>query len=91
MSNNSDLENEELITNSPKNRSFIDKILRSNDEYAIKNLFEEYFDLHTTKNNRNRITWDELRFIINELLSQNHDELTLTEATNIFYQIYQSQ
>ncbi len=96
MSNNSnekasERKKEKMITNSSKNRLFIDKILQSHDEYAIKNLFEEYFDLHTTKNTRNRITWDELRFIIKEILQRNNDELTLNEATNIFYQIYQLQ
>jgi len=99
MSNNSDqIDNqsservkEKSITNSRKNRLFIDNILKSNDEYAIKKLFEEYFYLHTEKNNRNRITWDELRFIINEILQRNNDQLILSEATNIFYQIYQLQ
>jgi len=82
---------EKSITNSRKNRLFIDNILKSNDEYAIKKLFEEYFYLHTEINNRNQITWDELRFIINEILQRNNDQLILSEATNIFYQIYQLQ
>jgi hypothetical protein len=99
MSNNSEQRDdqsferikEKNITNSRKNRSFIDNILKSNDEYAIKKLFEEYFYLHAEKNNRDRITWDELRFIIKEILQRNDDEVTLNEATNIFYQMYQLQ
>jgi hypothetical protein len=99
MSNKSDQKDNQLserikektITNSRKNRSFIDNILKTNDEYAIKKLFEEYFYLHTEINNRNQITWDELRFIINEILQRNNDQLILSEATNIFYQIYQLQ
>jgi hypothetical protein len=87
----SEHEKEKLITNSRKNRSFIDNILKSNDENAIKKLFEEYFYLHAEKNKHHRITWDELRFIINEILQRNNDELILSEATNIFYQIYQLQ
>lgn len=91
--NNQSLEHitENIITNSRKNRLFINNILKSNDENAIKKLFEEYFYLHTKKNNRNKITWNELSFITNEILQRNNDELNLNEATNIFYQIYLSQ
>ncbi|CAF1099301.1 unnamed protein product [Adineta steineri] len=84
-------EKEKLITNSHKNRSFINNILKSNDEHAIKKLFEEYFYLHTKNNNHDRITWDELRFIINEILQRNNDELMLSEASKLFYQMYQLQ
>jgi hypothetical protein len=84
-------QNEECITNSRKNRAFIDNILQSKDEHAVKKLFEEYFYLHTEKNHRDQITWDELRFIIHEILQQNNENLFLNEATNLFYQIYQSQ
>ncbi|CAF1247708.1 unnamed protein product [Adineta steineri] len=84
-------EKEKLITNSHKNRSFINNILKSNDEHAIKKLFEEYFYLHAKNNNHDRITWDELRFIINEILQRNNDELILSEASKLFYQMYQLQ
>jgi hypothetical protein len=87
----SDREKEKNITNSRKNRSFIDNILQSNDEHAVKNLFEEYFYLHAKKTNQNRITWDELRFITNEILQRNNDQLILSEATNLFYYMYQLQ
>jgi hypothetical protein len=84
-------EKEKNLTNSRINRSFIDNILQSKDEHTIKKLFEEYFYLHTKKTNRDQITWDELRFIINEILQRNTDDLVLNEATNIFYQMYQLQ
>jgi hypothetical protein len=87
----SEYQKERNITNSRKNRSFIDNILKSNDEHAIKQLFGEYFYLHAEKYNNNRITWDDLRLIINEVLQRNSDELILSEATNLFYQIYQLQ
>ncbi|CAF1088458.1 unnamed protein product [Adineta steineri] len=82
---------EKLITNLHKNRSFINSILKSNDEHAIKKLFEEYFYLHAKNNNHDRITWDEFRFIINEILQRNNDELILSEASKLFYQMYQLQ
>jgi hypothetical protein len=84
-------EKEKNLTNSRINRSFIDNILQSKDEHAIKKLFEEYFYLHTKKTDRDQITWNELRFIINEILQRNTDDLVLNEATNIFYQMYQLQ
>jgi len=87
----SDREKEKTITNSRKNRSFIENILQSNDEHAVKKLFEEYFYLHAKKTNHNRITWDELRFITNEILQQNNDQLILSKATNLFYYMYQLQ
>ena len=80
-------EEEQSITNSRQNRSFIDRILQSRDEHAIRKLFEEYFYLHADKRHGRRITWSELHFIINELLQRTDDELNLTEATKLFEQM----
>ena len=80
-------EEEQSITNSRQNRSFIDQILKSRDAHAIGKLFEEYFYLHADKRNGNRITWSELHFIVNELLQRTDDELNLTEATKLFEQM----
>ena len=82
---------ERARTNTRQNRAFIDHVLGSRDEQAIKNLFEEYFHLHAEQHEQNRITWTELQFIIQEIFQGTHAEFTLSEATHLFYQIYQAQ
>lgn len=51
---------------SQTNRSFLDNILRSNDEHAVKKLFQEYFDLHAKKTNGTNFVLFSKRFY-NEL------------------------
>lgn len=80
---------ENRLTNRPKNRSFIDEILRSDDENAVKKLFEEYFYLHATNSTKDRIRWSELCFIISEILQSDENELNRIDSTKIFYELYQ--
>lgn len=82
---------ERTNTHSSRNRAFIDDVLRSRDERAVKRLFEEHFHLHAQTANRDRITWAELYLIANAILQRRKDELTLSEATDLFWQLYQSQ
>lgn len=82
---------EQTRTNNRQNRTFIDHVLDNHDEQAIKNLFEEYFQLHAEQYKQNRITWAEFQFIVQEIFQNSRKELTLHEAKNLFYQIYQSQ